>query len=41
MGLEPANCHPDGQAAEEKNGTLKIIRTDETVAIKVVIALIG
>jgi galactose mutarotase-like enzyme len=41
MGLEPANCHPDGQAAEEKNGTLKIIRPDETVAIKVVIALIG
>ncbi|MFA5689773.1 MAG: aldose 1-epimerase family protein [Kiritimatiellales bacterium] len=25
MGLEPANCHPDGQVAERKNRTLKTI----------------
>ncbi len=39
MGLEPANCHPEGQAAEEKNKTLKIINPGETVAFKVVITL--
>ena len=31
MGLEPANCHPDGQAAAKAKGTLKILQPDETV----------
>ena len=39
MGLEPANCHPDGQATEQKSGTLKIIRPDETVEFKVKVAV--
>ena len=39
MGLEPANCHPDGQAQERKNGTLKIIRPCETVELKVIISM--
>ncbi len=30
MGLEPANCHPDGQAATKSKGTLKILQPDET-----------
>jgi len=30
MGLEPANCHPDGQAAEMGKGTLKILQPDES-----------
>jgi galactose mutarotase-like enzyme len=38
MGLEPANCHPDGQAAEEKNGTLKILEPGESVEHYVVIS---
>jgi hypothetical protein len=39
MGLEPANCHPEGQTAEKENGTLKIISPDETVRFKIGIAL--
>jgi len=39
MGLEPANCHPEGQAAEKENGTLKIIDPDEIVEFKTVITL--
>lgn len=31
MGLEPANCHPDGQAAAREKGTLKILQPDETI----------
>jgi hypothetical protein len=41
MGLEPANCHPDGQTAEKENGTLKVIEQDETVEFKVIISLRG
>lgn len=39
MGLEPANGHPDGCAAEEKNGTLKIIQPGETVEFSVAISI--
>jgi galactose mutarotase-like enzyme len=39
MGLEPANCYPDGQSAAKENGTLKIIRPDETVTLKVAVSL--
>ena len=39
IGLEPANCHPDGQSSEEKNGTLKLIHPDETVEFKVTLSL--
>lgn len=39
MGLEPANCHPDGQTAEKENGKLQIIEPDETVGFKVIITL--
>ena len=31
MGLEPGNCHPDGQSAERKNGTLRMLEPDEAV----------
>lgn len=30
MGLEPANCHPDGQTVEKGKGTLKTLQPDET-----------
>lgn len=40
MGLEPANCHPDGQTSERGNGTLKIIEPGEKVDFKAVITLI-
>jgi hypothetical protein len=39
MGLEPGNCHPEGQAAEKAMGTLKTIAPDETVTFKTVISL--
>ncbi len=39
MGLEPANCHPDGQTQERKNGTLRMIDPDETVEHQVKITL--
>lgn len=39
MGLEPSNCHLDGQAAEQKNGTLKTIEPGERVSFKVAITL--
>jgi len=39
MGLEPANCHPGGQTAEKENGTLQIIRPDETISLKVAVSL--
>ncbi|NOU35987.1 MAG: aldose 1-epimerase family protein [Kiritimatiellaceae bacterium] len=35
MGLEPSNCHPDGQTAEKDGGTLKTIQPDETVEFRV------
>jgi hypothetical protein len=31
MGLEPANCHPDGRTLEKEQGTLKIVQPDETL----------
>jgi len=39
MGLEPANCHPDGQTQERENSTLRIIEPDETIEHKVVISI--
>lgn len=39
VGLEPANCHPDGQAEERKNGTLRIIEPEETIEHKVIISV--
>lgn len=39
MGLEAANCHPEGQSKEKENGTLKIIQPDETVEFKIIITL--
>ena len=41
MGLEPANCHPDGQSAEKENGMLQILAPDETVEFKVDIGLLA
>ncbi len=31
MGLEPANCLPNGQTQERKNGTIRTIEPDETI----------
>jgi hypothetical protein len=39
MGLEPANCHPDGQTSEMKNGTLKNIQPAEIIEFKIIISL--
>lgn len=39
MGLEPANCSPNGHPGEQKNGTLKIIEPGEVVRTKVVVIL--
>lgn len=39
MGLEPANCHPDGQAAEKENGTLEILEPDQAIDFNVQISL--
>ena len=39
MGLEPANCHPEGQAAEKEKGTLKILQPDETSELFLIITL--
>lgn len=39
VGLEPGNCHPDGQAEERTNGTLRIIEPDESIEHKVVISI--
>lgn len=39
MGLEPANCHPDGQTQERKNDTLRILEPDESIEHKVVISV--
>lgn len=39
MGLEPANCHPDGQTQERENGTLRMIEPDETIEHKVVLSI--
>jgi len=39
MGLEPGNCHPEGQTAEKSMGTLKTIAPDESVEFKAVITL--
>lgn len=39
MGLEPANCHPDGREAEQENGTLRTLEpgesTEHVVRIKI------
>lgn len=41
VGLEPANCHVEGQAAEkEKFKTLKILRPDESTEFKVKMTVI-
>lgn len=39
MGLEPANCHPDGQAKERADGTLKTLKPGESVEFLVQIAI--
>jgi hypothetical protein len=39
VGLEPANCHPDGQTPAQQNGALKTIEAGNTVEFKVVISL--
>jgi len=39
MGLEPANCLPNGQTQERENGTLRMIEPDETIEHKVVISV--
>lgn len=39
VGLEPGNCHPEGQSAEKAMGTLKTLAPDETVTFKTVISL--
>lgn len=39
MGLEPGNCHPEGQSAEKAMGTLQTIEPDQTVSFKTVITL--
>lgn len=39
VGLEPGNAHPDGQAKERENGTLRIIEPGETIEHKVVISV--
>jgi galactose mutarotase-like enzyme len=39
MGLEPANCHPDGQSMERVSGTLAGLDPGETVTFTVVISL--
>jgi len=35
LGLEPGNCTPDGRDVMRKNGTLKFIAPDESIATKV------
>ncbi|MGE4488203.1 MAG: aldose 1-epimerase family protein [Kiritimatiellales bacterium] len=39
MGLEPANCHPDGQSDERKNGTLQILQPGEMASFQVGITM--
>lgn len=39
LGLEPANCRTNGQTDERENGTLQMIRPDETVEFLVKISL--
>ena len=39
VGLEPGNCHPEGQTAERAMGSLKTIAPDESVNFKTVITL--
>ena len=39
VGLEPANCHPDGQTPEQQNGALKTIEAGNTIEFKVIISL--
>jgi galactose mutarotase-like enzyme len=39
MGLEPANCHPDGQTAEKLNGTLRELQPEEAIEFKVIIRM--
>jgi hypothetical protein len=39
VGLEPGNCHPEGQSAEIAKGSLKTIAPDESVSFKTVITL--
>ncbi|MBM4155378.1 MAG: DUF4432 family protein [Lentisphaerae bacterium] len=39
MGLEPGNCHPDGQTAERANGTLRTLAPDEAVEHLVTISV--
>ena len=39
MGLEPGNCHPDGQSAEKAGGTLQILAPDASMEFKTAIRL--
>ncbi len=39
LGMEPANCHPDGQSVERANGTLRMLEPDETVEHLVTISV--
>ena len=39
MGLEPANCYPEGQENIEKRGLLKVLAPGETVSTKVRVAI--
>ncbi len=39
MGLEPANCYPEGQENIEKRGLLKVLAPGETVSTKVRVAV--
>ena len=32
IGLEPANCHPEGQTAEREHGTLREIAPGEQIS---------
>lgn len=39
MGLEPANCHPDGQKKEKAEGTLRVIEPGEIIEFLVRISI--
>lgn len=39
LGLEPANCHPDGQNREREQGTLRMLDPDESVTHSVAITI--
>lgn len=41
MGLEPANCHPEGQSTESQRGSLKIIAPGESMDFLVIVSLLN